>query len=142
MKHLLGFFIVAALACKSNPDVVPNVSATNIVGKWRLVSFDLPSPNDGGGVEVKLADNEPYELMTVSDQNQFEFRTMGGTMSKKDNYGTIKFDKTNKNVEFVSEKFVGNSLSYIISKLTTTELELKQQTRAGLLGRRYKKMTE
>ncbi len=133
MKFLLSLFILVSFVQKP---------ATTLVGKWRLVSFDVPSPNDAGGVEVKLNDNEAYELLTITDQNQFEFRTMGGTMSKKDNFGTVQLDKTQKNVVFVSERYAGNSLSYIVSKLTKTELELKQQTRAGMLGRRYLKMAE
>jgi hypothetical protein len=80
--------------------------------------------------------------MTITDQNQFEFRTMGGTMGKKDNYGTVQIDKIQKTIVFVSERYVGNSLSYTISKLTTTNLELKQQTLAGFLGRRYIKVID
>jgi hypothetical protein len=142
MKHLLSIFIVALLGCKLAPEPMISPESSNIVGKWRLVSFDIPNANDGGGTEVKLSATEPFELMTITDQNQFEFRTMGGTMSKKDNYGTVQMDKTKKNIVFVSEKYVGNSLSYIIVKLTTTDLELKQQTRAGLLGRRYVRVVD
>ncbi len=133
MKFLLSLFILVSFVQKP---------ATTLVGKWRLVSFDVPSPNDAGGVEMKLSENEAYEMLTINSQNRFEFWTMGGSMNKRDNFGALKLDKTKKNIEFVSERYTGNSLSYFVSKLTKTELELKQQTRAGMLGRRYQKMAE
>ncbi len=140
MKYLFTVLMVFLLACKSNSDI--GLGSVNITGKWRLVSFDIPSPDDSGSIEVKIADSEPYEQMIITDQYQFEFRTMSGTMTKKDNFGTVAFDKKNKTVVFVSGRYVGNSLSYVISKLTPTELELKQQTRVGPLGRRYQKILD
>jgi hypothetical protein len=138
MKYLLTIFVIIQFACKSEQETLP----ATMVGKWRLVSFDIPSANDAGGKEVKLDPNEAYEVLVITDNNRFEFMTAGGIMAKKDDFGSLKLDLKTKIVEFISEKMAGNNTRYAISKLTMTHLVLQQQTRSGQLGRRYQKMTD